>query len=310
VREGGQFYSGRTWSIIARRPCSILLRRSHTPRLVSATDAEQRQAYYCPYCGAHLFRRISDKGVSYYVCHKGEKHRHPTCIRKEKESITRAVNSPEFSVDHFFSGILKSEPEEKNGETTEISTVMVDTGEKAKLPEDARHGSFRVLPYSSIQQLVDDDIKIKGRNAVIDYDKNQLVDLIVFKEWIRFVFPSFPGGKRILECCPNYCELERRYLQFRCYVKNPHNDSFNNYYFNLYFGKKEKPFNRFASLLFSNEANDSGATRPKSKYSTVFVAGNWEKDNVNNMWADTKRETYKADFVSSKQIYAPKKHVL
>lgn len=72
-----------------------------TPKLVSAVDTEQGKTYYCPYCGARLFRRISDKGVYCYVCHKGEKHRHPTCIRKEKESITRAVNSPEFSFDHF-----------------------------------------------------------------------------------------------------------------------------------------------------------------------------------------------------------------
>ena len=281
-----------------------------TRRLVSADDAEQNQAYYCPYCGAHLFRRLSDKGVSYYVCHKGEKHRHPTCIRKEKESITRAVNSSEFSVDHFFSGILKSEPEEKNGETTEISTVMVETGEKAKLPEDARHGSYRVLAYSSIQQLVDDDIKIKGRDAVIDYDSNKLVDLIVFKEWIRFVFPTFPGGKRVLECAPNYCDLERRYLQFRCYVRNQHNDTYDHYFFNLYFGSKEKQFNRFANLLFTKEANESGSAHLKSNYSTVFVAGDWEKDSINNRWAGTKRETYKMDFVSSKQIYAPKKYLL
>ncbi len=280
-----------------------------TPRLVSAVDAEQGQAYYCPYCGARLFRRISDKGVSYYVCHKGEKHRHPVCIRKEKESITRAVNSPNFSFDHFFGGILKSEPEEIEGETPKISTVIVEPGEKTKLPEDPQHDSFRVLPYSSIQQLVDDDIKIKGRNAVIDYENHKLIDLIVFKEWIKFVFPSFFGGKRILECVPNYCDLDRRYLQFRCYVKNPQNN-FIDYYLNIYFGKKEKQFNRFARMLFSNEASASGSTRPRSKYSTVFVAGDWEKDNVNNMWGGIKRETYRADFVSSKQIYAPKKHML
>ena len=280
------------------------------PRLISAVDAEQGQDYYCPYCGAHIFRRVSDKGVSYYVCHKGEKHSVTTCIRKEKESITRAVNSPEFSLAHFFSGIFKSEPEEKNGEGPDISTVVVDPGKKVKLPDDAHHDSFRVLPYTSIQQLVDDDIKIKGRNEVIDYDKNQLVDLIVFKEWIRFVFPSFCGGRRILECVPNYCDLKRSYLRFRCYVKNQHNDTYDQYYFNLYFGNKEKQFNRFANLLFSNEINDSGTTRPKSKYSTVFVAGDWKKDNINNMWSGTKHETYRADFESSKQIYAPKKHIL
>lgn len=281
-----------------------------TPRLVSAVDAEQGQAYYCCYCGARLFRRTSDKGVSYYVCFSGEKHSHPTCIRKEKESMTRAVNSPEFSVDHFFSRIFNFEPETNNRETHEKSTSILETEKEAKLSEDSRYGSFRVLPYSSIQQLVDDDIKIRGRNAVIDYDRNKLVDLIVFKEWIRFVFPSFSGGKRIFECVPNYCDLERRYLQFRCYLKNPQNDSFNHYYFNLYFGQKEKQFNRFASLLFINEANASGSTRPKSKYSTVFVAGDWEKDNVNNMWSGTKHETLKTDFSSSKQIYAPKKNLL
>ena len=279
-----------------------------TPRLVSAVDAEQGQAYYCPYCGARLFRRISDKGVSYYVCHKGEKHRHPVCIRKEKESITRAVNSPNFSVDHFFDGILKLEV--KDEETPDPPTGIIEPGKKTKPPEDPSHGSFRVLPYSSIQQLVDDDIKIKGRNAIIDYENHKLIDLVVVKEWIRFVFPSFSGGKRILECVPNYCDLDRRYLQFRCYMKNQQNDSFSHYYFNLYFGEKEKQFNRFASLLFYNETNDSGATRHRSKYSTVFVAGDWEKDNVNNMWTGIKRETYRADFVSSKQIYAPKKHVL
>ena len=224
--------------------------------------------------------------------------------------MTRAVNSPEFSVDHFFSRIFNFEPETNNRETHEKSTSILETEKEAKLSEDSRYGSFRVLPYSSIQQLVDDDIKIRGRNAVIDYDRNKLVDLIVFKEWIRFVFPSFSGGKRIFECVPNYCDLERRYLQFRCYLKNPQNDSFNHYYFNLYFGQKEKQFNRFASLLFINEANASGSTRPKSKYSTVFVAGDWEKDNVNNMWSGTKHETLKTDFSSSKQIYAPKKNLL
>ena len=281
-----------------------------TPRIVSAVDAEQGQDYYCCYCGAHLFRRTSDKGVSFYVCYKGEKHSHPICIRKEKESITRAVNSPEFSVDLFFNRLFNSEPKTNNSETLENATVILESEKDVKNSEESSHDSFRVLPYSSIQQLVDDDIKIKGRNAVIDYDRNKLVDLIVFKEWIRFVFPSFTGGKRIFECVPNYCDLERRYLQFRCYVRNQYNDTYDQYYFNLYFGQKEKQFNRFANLLFSNEANDSGSTRPKSKYSTVFVAGDWVIDSINNVWAGIKRETFKTDFVSAKQIYAPKKHLL
>lgn len=280
-----------------------------TPKLISAVDAEQGKDYYCPYCGAHIFRRVSDKGVSYYVCHKGAKHIDPTCIRKEKESITRAVNTPEFSVVHFFNRLFNSEPEEKIGEGPEIPTVTVTSGGKVKLLDDEHHDSFRVLPYSSIQQLVDDEIKIQGRNAVIDYNRNKLVDLIVFGEWIKFVIPSFSGGKRILECVPNYCDLKRRSLQFRCYVKDPEKDSFNDYYFNLHFGKKEKQFDRFASLLFANEVNDSGSTRPKTKYSTVFVAGDWQKDNVNNVWKGKKHETYRADFESSKQIYAPKKHL-
>jgi|GEM_PF-2631120 len=277
-----------------------------TPRLVSAVDAEQGQDYYCCYCGAHLFRRTSDKGVAFYVCHRGEKHNHPICIRKDKESITHAVNSPEFSVDLFFNRLFNPEHDTK---TSERSAIIASEN-KAKILEDSSHDSLRVLPYSSIQQLVDDDIKIKGRNAVIDYDSNKLVDLIVFKEWIRYVFPSFPGGKRILECCPNYCDLERRYLQFRCYRKNQHIDTYDQYYFNLYFGSKEKQFNHFANLLFCNEANDSGSTRQKSKYSTVFVAGDWVTDGINNMWAGTKRETYKTDFLSPKQIYAPKNHLI
>lgn len=281
-----------------------------TSKLVSAVDAEQGQAYYCCYCGSRLFRRTSDKGVSYYVCFSGEKHSHPICIRKEKASTTYAVNSPEFSVDLFFNRLFSSDLEKNNIETLEKSTAIIESEKDAKDSKDSSHDSFRVLPYSSIKQLIDDDIKIRGRNAVIDYDRNKLVDLIVFKEWIRFVFPSFSGGKRIFECVPNYCDLERRYLQFRCYVRNQHNDTYDQYYFNLYFGQKEKQFNRFANLLFSNEVNDSGSTRPKSKYSTVFVAGDWEKDNVNNMWSGTKHETLKTDFLSSKQIYAPKKNLL
>jgi hypothetical protein len=282
----------------------------NTPRLVSAVDAEQGQAYYCCYCGARLFRRTSDKGVSYYVCFGGEKHSHPICIRKEKASTTYAVNSPEFSVVLFFNHLFDSESETESSKTREKATAIIKFEKDAEDSENSSQDSFRVLPYSSIKQLIDDDIKIRGRNAVIDYDRNKLVDLIVFGEWLKDVWPSFSGGKRIFECIPNYCDLGRWYLQFRCYLKNPPIGASNYYYLNLYFGQKEKQFNRFASLLFSNETNDSGSTRPKNKYRTVFVAGDWETDNINNYWAGTKHETFRADFVSSRQIYAPKTNLL
>ena len=259
--------------------------------------------YACPWCGVPLIIKTSPKGTAFYCCLPNQPHKAEICIRRETERVTHSFDGKGFSVEHFFSGLF-NEPEPRDKSSSSDPFTYYEEPSESN-PSSVQEDKEKIAAYTSIKQIVEDDVIVKGPNYPIG-GGHSLKDMFMPGKWIPRFLPRFTGGQLILECIPSRIDYKRNRIDFFCFInKTDKSDKPDYYNFSLYFGKKKKPFETYCRKLFHKEKNADGTQRDVRSFSTVFIAGKWEREENNSSSRSNKPNTFRSVFYTPKQIYLP-----
>ncbi len=283
-------------------------------KLVDAEDAQSGKFYHCPICGTQMYVRTNQHGVSYYVHRNGMPHTEDICRTKESKGGNRiaTVNSSDFRPEKFFDKLLGvAQPNHPpidphgNDDPPQIVPPPIDKG-------DIDPENYKKVTAASVKDIVDLGLHRRDPDRLINEKngvrvKDMIYSVLSFQD--LFNDPALLNNvPKIVELKPIFPNEAEHTILCKGFFKNGKNDNgkneYTDIYFRLVFEGDNDLFDTWVNRLFERYTRDNKTKGLRSRYKSVFVAGNWNLSENRHQYKDVEYLTFETQVVNPRrQIY-------
>lgn len=299
-----------------------------TGKTVKIEEAYPGQRLNCPHCGVDVHPVLGVQ-TPFYRCYEGGKHSHYLCVQLERTNRAydpQITDIAELFV-HLFNPVHENENRPGEPEDDEHPDMLdpedetSDGDEPTQTPDDGTDDGDDdenevisgpvVLPCKTLSQLWKAGIyKFGSSERIGSFLRSDI--FLWYKDFDRFFACHEDLGERVLAVRPLWPVNRANAILFASFSRIRGSNDYKKKYFVLEF-QERKQYNRTCKKLFTRNTDNSGTSRPASKYDMVLVAGEWvELDKEESaIFVNPSENTYgvqRSPFYSKNQVYPIPQH--